>query len=291
MAKEQKRALGTGLGALLGNPTNLIKTDGTTTFSEIEIERIKPNSNQPRTKFDDEALEDLSISIKNLGVIQPITVRKMEDGTFQIIAGERRFRASKKAGLTKIPAYIRDADEKLVQQMALVENIQREDLNAIEVALAYKALIDNHNYTQETLSEIIGKNRATIANYLRLLRLPAEIQLAIKEKELEMGHARAIVSIEDVEKQLEIFHQIKTEKLSVREVEQLAKKNQQKGNCSNKKKNKPSLSKRQEEIQNNLSNHFSSQVELSCTKNGKGKISISFTSNNDLERIVQLLNK
>ncbi len=211
--------LGRGLDALID--TTHVTTNGGTSISEIELSKIVANPDQPRRTFDEEALQELAHSIREHGVISPITLRKNEDGTYMIIAGERRFRASKIAGLHAIPAYIRNAKEEDVMEMALIENIQREDLDAIEVALAYQRLMDDFRLTQEMMSERVGKKRATIANYLRLLRLPAEIQMGIKEKKIDMGHARAILGSDSAEEQLAIYKRILSEGLSVRKVEQL----------------------------------------------------------------------
>ncbi|MBR3985261.1 MAG: ParB/RepB/Spo0J family partition protein, partial [Bacteroidaceae bacterium] len=195
MATKKYPSLGRGLDALIS--TDTVKTEGSSSISEIAISQIKANPNQPRREFDPEALQELADSIKEIGIIQPITLRKMDDGTYQIIAGERRFRASQLAGLTTVPAYIRTADDENVMEMALIENIQREDLNSMEIALAYQHLLEEYSLTQEKLSERVGKKRTTIANYLRLLKLPAQIQVALKNRELDMGHARALLALEN----------------------------------------------------------------------------------------------
>jgi len=211
--------LGRGLDALIDTH---IATSGSSSISEVELSLISANPNQPRRNFDEESLKELSDSIRAHGVISPITLRKNSDGTYLIIAGERRFRASKMAGLATIPAYIRTAKDEQVMEWALIENIQREDLDAIEIALAYQRLMDEYQLTQEKMSERVGKKRTTVANYLRLLRLPAEIQIGIKEKKLEMGHARAILTSPSTEKQLALYHRILKEGLTVRKVEELA---------------------------------------------------------------------
>jgi len=210
--------LGRGLDALIDTH---ITTSGSSSISEVELDQIVANPNQPRRNFDEESLQELSDSIKAHGVISPITLRKNADGTYLIIAGERRYRASKMAGMRTIPAYIRTAKDEQVMEMALIENIQREDLDAIEIALAYQRLMDDYQLTQERMSERVGKKRATIANYLRLLKLPAEIQIGIKEKKLDMGHARAILGSPSTEQQLSLYHRILKEGLSVRRVEEL----------------------------------------------------------------------
>ncbi|MCQ2331039.1 MAG: ParB/RepB/Spo0J family partition protein [Paludibacteraceae bacterium] len=210
--------LGRGLDALIDTH---ITTSGSSSINEVELDKIVANPNQPRRNFDEEALTELSNSIREHGVISPITLRKNDDGTYMIIVGERRFRASKMAGLHTIPAYVRSAEDEQVMEWALIENIQREDLDAIEIALAYQRLMDEYELTQEKMSERVGKKRATVANYLRLLKLPAEIQIGIKEKKLDMGHARAILGCASTEQQLNIYHRILNEGLSVRKVEEM----------------------------------------------------------------------
>ncbi|MDE6027039.1 MAG: ParB/RepB/Spo0J family partition protein, partial [Muribaculaceae bacterium] len=216
MAK--RNALGRGLDSLISFGD--ISTDGSSAISEIEIGRISPNPDQPRRTFDEESLEELATSIRELGVVQPLTLRLSDNGDYQIIAGERRWRAAKMAGLESVPAYVRTVSDSEMTEMALIENIQREDLNAIEVALGFKKLIDSYNLTQERLSERLGKKRATIANHLRLLRLPAEIQLGLRDRKLDMGHARAILAIADPKMQLKVYQRILKEGLSVRAVEE-----------------------------------------------------------------------
>ena len=220
MAK-QKFTLGRGLDALIS--TEAVRTSGSSSIGEIEIDKIFANPNQPRRDFNEEALKELADSINELGVIQPITLRKMDDGTYQIIAGERRFRASQLAGKTTIPAYILKADDEDTMEMALIENIQREDLNPLEIALAYQQLIEQHNLSQEQLSKRVGKGRATIANFLRLLRLPATIQVALKEKKIDMGHAKALLSLDSHADQLNLFQEIEKNGYSVREVEEIVR--------------------------------------------------------------------
>ncbi len=211
--------LGRGLDALID--TTHVDTNGGSSISEVELNKIVANPDQPRRNFDKESLEELADSIREHGVISPITLRKNDDGTYMIIAGERRFRASKMAGLNSIPAYIRTAKDEQVMEWALIENIQREDLDAIEIALAYQRLMDDYDLTQERMSERVGKKRATVANYLRLLKLPAEIQMGIKEKKIEMGHARAILGSPSTEQQLDLYQRILKEGLSVHKVEEL----------------------------------------------------------------------
>jgi ParB family chromosome partitioning protein len=218
--KKKFTALGRGLDALISTQEE-VQTNGSSSISEIPIHQIEANPNQPRREFDETALAELAESIRNVGIVQPITLRKMESGTYQIIAGERRWRASQMVGLQSIPAYIRTADDENIMQMALVENIQREDLNAIEVALAYQHLIEKYNLKQEELSEQIGKNRATIANTLRLLKLPAQVQMAIKNKRIDKGHARALLGLSDPALQVKLFKEIIEKGYSVRQVEEI----------------------------------------------------------------------
>lgn len=279
----KKSVLGRGLGTLLAD-ADKVNTASANTIQEIPISQIVPNQKQPRTSFDDEALAELAQSIKELGIVQPLTVRKVGD-KYQIIAGERRFRASKIAGLNKVPAYIRNVDDEQVLEMALVENIQREDLDPIEISISYQRLMEECNLTQEMLSERIGKKRATVANYLRLLNLPAEIQLGLRERVLQMGHARALLSISDYDKQILVYNQILKEGLSVRRVEELAKS----------KENKPKRTRVSntdyDSLRQHLSAFFETKVDLQRSKNGKGKITISFTSDAELERVLSLLDK
>ena len=286
-------ALGRGLDALIS--TSEVHTDGSSTINEIDLDKITPNPNQPRRDFDPESLGELAGSIAEIGIVQPITLRKMEDGTFQIIAGERRWRASKLAGLRTIPAYIRTADDENVMEMALIENIQREDLNSVEIALAYQHLIEQYNLTQEKLSERIGKNRTTITNYLRLLRLPATIQMALQNKEIDMGHARALLALDNPALQLKLFQQITKEKLSVRKVEEMVKAlTEGESVRSGGKKITPKGARLPEEyniLKQSLSKFFQTRVQLTCSDKGKGKISIPFANEEELERIIELFDR
>jgi len=296
MAKRQ--ALGKGLGALIEGAGK--KENELVGFiKEIKLADIKANPYQPRTEFDEETLMELAVSIKELGVIQPITVikDKEEEGKYILISGERRFRASKLAGLTTIPAYIKgNTGDREMLEMALVENIQREDLDAVSVAIGYKRLIDEYNLTQDELSKRVGKKRATIANYLRILNLPAEIQISVKNKEISMGHARALLSIAEAEKQLEVFHRILNEGLSVREVEAIAKelaegKTPGKEKDNTKKQNTGNKENIFEDLQENLSNYLGAKVKIKQTKNGKGKIEISFKSEDELIKLMEVFDK
>ncbi len=291
MAK--KNALGRGLSALIDGADTYSNKEVGSSINEIEISKIVANPFQPRTKFDEEALNELAASIKEIGIIQPITLRKIENGQYQIIAGERRFRASKIAGLTSIPAYVRTADDEGMLEMALVENIQREDLDAIEIALSYQRLIDECKLTQETLSDRVGKKRSTVTNYLRLLKLPAKIQKGIVEKTISMGHARALVNIKDSEIQLMIYDEIIRNEYSVRRVEEIVR-NYAEDNSSFQPEEKVKLPKYPTEYQDlysHLTKHFQSKVDFKMDQSGKGKIVIPFSSTKDLERILGILDK
>ena len=292
----KKAALGRGLGALLQNADTDI-TIGSVgedirnvvgSVSSLSISEIEANPFQPRTQFEKDALIGLSDSIKELGIIQPVTVRKLGYGKYQLISGERRFRASQIAGLTEIPAFIRIANDQEMLEMALVENIQRQDLDAIEVAFSYQKLIEECGLTQEKMSDRVGKKRSTIANYLRLLKLPAEIQLAIRSRKIRMGHARAIVNIDNEKKQLEISRRIVKEGLSVRQVEEIVK-DKKEENVSAKFKGISDLSFDQQKIKEDLSDFLNTNVRLKSNAEGKGKLTIPFKSEKELERIIELL--
>ncbi|MCI6726027.1 MAG: ParB/RepB/Spo0J family partition protein [Bacteroidales bacterium] len=288
-------ALGRGLDALISTDDEL-HTSGSSSISEVPVSKIKANPNQPRREFAAEALNELAESIRQIGIIQPITLRKMDDGTYQIIAGERRWRASQMAGLSSIPAYIRTADDENMMQMALVENIQREDLNAIEIALAYQNLIEQYDLTQEKLSEKVGKNRATIANFLRLLKLPAQVQMALQNKEMDQGHARALLGLSKPSLQVKLFNEIKEKGYSVRQVEEMVKQlNNGETLTSGRHKLSDKTAKRlpeeYAELRNRLSDVFSSKVQMTCNQQGKGKITIPFDSEEDLERIISMLDR
>ena len=271
--KYQGQALGRGLDALL-NTDEEVQTAGSSNISEVSIEKIQPNPNQPRRDFDDDSLQELANSIRQIGIIQPITLRDMGDGTYIIIAGERRWRASQRAGLTHIPAYIRTVDDENMMEMALVENIQRQDLSALEIALAYQHLMEQYDLTQEQLSDKVGKNRATVANYLRLLKLPAPIQMALKKKEMDMGHARALLALNDPQAQLEVFNEFKKDKISVRKIEEMVKELSEGGSVKSKE------GKRIRQKGSNLS-----------SENGKGKITIPFANEEELEHIIAIIDK
>lgn len=299
MAK--KMVLGRGLDALI--TIDEVKTEGSSSINEIELSKIQVNPDQPRHVFDEEALQELAASIRQIGVIQPITLRKIDDDLYQIIAGERRYRASSIAGLSSIPAYIRTAEDETVMEMALIENIQREDLNSIEIALAYQNLIEAYNLTQERLSERIGKKRTTIANYLRLLKLPAEIQMGIRDKKIDMAHARTLVTLEDAAAQLEVYELILEEGLSVRKVEEYVRaiakgekledllKEEKVVETVKKSGVKKTTPEEFEILKTHLSKFFSTKVQLTCNDKGKGKISIPFKTEEELERIISIFDQ
>ncbi|MDA3883510.1 MAG: ParB/RepB/Spo0J family partition protein [Bacteroidales bacterium] len=294
MAK--KNALGKGIGALLSDAENVGKPISQRpplkTGTEIEVDKIQANPNQPRTKFDDTALEELAVSIKQLGVIQPITVREITPDTYQIVSGERRYRASILAGLTEIPVYVRKVNEIDMLTMALVENVQREDLDAIEIATSYQRLIDECNLTQEKLSERVGKKRATVTNYLRLLKLPPEIQFGIINEDISMGHARAIIGVDDSDLQLRIYTKIIENELSVRETEQLIRKHKEAAYIDDSQSSsEPKEPDAFDSLRSDLSDTFKTNVKFSISPKGKGRIVIPFSSELDLERILGLIEK
>ena len=293
MAVHKKyNALGRGLDALIS--TEEVKPQGSSTINEIAISQIEANPNQPRRAFDPEALQELANSIKELGIITPITLRQVDTNRFQIIAGERRWRASQMAGLKSMPAYIRTINDENMMEMALVENIQREDLNAVEIALAYQHLLDSTGMTQEKVSERVGKSRTAVANYLRLLKLPAQVQMALQNKTIDMGHARALLSLDSPAMQIKLFKEIEKNGYSVRKVEELVKKltsgeetlvGVQKASAKSK------LPKEFDVLKKRLSQFLSAKVEMTCSPKGKGKISIPFSSEEELERIMNIFDK
>ena len=294
MSAKRKNALGRGLEALLSDSATVAGTEfirrreATLGINEILITEIEVNPFQPRTDFDKTALDELASSIKTQGIIQPITVRKLADKKYQLITGERRVQASKMVGLKSLPAYVRTANDQQMLEMAIIENIQREDLNAIEIALSYKRLMSECDLKQEEMADRVGKNRSTVTNYLRLLKLPPDIQAAIRDKKISMGHARAIINIENVEIQLEIFKRIIKDELSVRKVEELAKL------LISGKANKPAASKPSQDpalykLQTKLSSHFGTKVALTADSKNKGAIKIPFASAQDLNRLLEIL--
>ena len=282
----KRNALGRGLDSLISMDD--VQPSGSSAINEIAIDLIKPNPDQPRINFDEVALEELATSIRELGIIQPLTLRSAEAGTYMIISGERRYRAAKLAGLDTVPAYVRTANDSELTEMALIENIQREDLNAIEIALTFRKLIDQYNLTQERLSERIGKKRATIANFLRLLKLPAEVQLGLRDKAVDMGHARALLSVEKPTMQLKLYNEILKKGLSVRQVEQRAKEMNEEGSTEPKAPAKKVNNADYDVLKQHLSKSFGVAVSFACNKDGKGKISFPFKNEEELERIIRI---
>ena len=284
-------ALGRGLDALIS--TDDINPQGSSSINEIDIDKIVANPNQPRREMDPESLRELADSIEQIGIVQPITLRQMDDGTYQIIAGERRWRASQLAGLATIPAYVRNANDESVALMALVENIQREDLNAIEIALAYSNMQQVMNLTQEAVAEKVGKKRTTVANYLRLLKLPAPVQLALRNKQIDQGHARAILSVQSPAQQVKLFNEIQKNGYSVRKVEEMAK-DINEGNSvkqtSQKAQSATVLPKDLQTIQKQLSKTFGTKVKAKY-KNGKGNITLAFATPEEMDAVIAQLRK
>ena len=298
MSAEKRNALGKGLSALLNDSVNVLpnkneivsgsEASSMGSVNEIKISEIEVNPFQPRTDFDHDALMELADSIKLQGLIQPITVRKVTAHKYQLISGERRLRASKLAGLTQIPAYVRTANDQQMLEMALIENIQRENLNAIEVALSFQRMIDECNLKQDELGERVSKNRSTVTNYLRLLRLPPTIQASIRDGQLSMGHARALVTVDDSTKQLYIHQQIIQQGLSVRKVEELVRDIHRSPVKKEGKQPEP-LSFQVQKIEDDLASKFSTKVKLKVSSQGKGTIEIPFLSEDDLNRILEML--
>ncbi len=288
----KKSPLGRGLGALIDGVEKEVLEKKVEANLQIEIDSIDANPFQPRTRFDSQSLEELAASIRQVGIVQPLTVRESEDGRYQLIAGERRLRAARMAGLTHVPAYIRTADDTAMLEMALVENIQREDLDAMEVAITYQRLIEECSLTQEQLSDRVGKQRSTVANYLRLLRLPAEIQLGIRNRNLTMGHARTLVNIDDQAKQINVFYHIIQEDLSVRATEDLVR-HLQSGAVKDPVRGelKKKLNTEYEVLAGQLSKLFESDVQFRINEKGRGKIVIPFSDSDEMERIIALLDK
>jgi ParB family chromosome partitioning protein len=285
----RKNALGRGLGALIDEEDKELLIGKISGGTEILIDRIELNPFQPRSKMDQESLEELATSVKGLGIIVPITVREINENKYQLITGERRLRAAKIAGLKKIPAFVRSANDQNMLEMALVENIQREDLNAMDVSISYQRLTEECNLTQEDLSQRVGKKRATISNYLRLLKLPPEIQLGIKENKISMGHARALINIEDPNDQLKLYYRIVDEDLSVRKVEEYASKiNRLKAQAEQQENKIYGLPKEYEDLRIHLSDFFKTNIDFKRNNKGKGKIVISFDSDEELERIIAI---
>jgi ParB family chromosome partitioning protein len=290
MAKQTKSVLGKGLGALITMED--LNTGGSSSINEINLSKIVPNPDQPRQAFDEETLEELTTSIRALGLVQPITLREIGNDKYQIISGERRYRASLKAGLETVPAYVKKASDENIMEMALIENIQREDLNAIEIALAFQTLIEIYKLTQEKLSERIGMKRASIANFLRLLKLPADIQMGLKDKKIDMGHAKLLLSLDDASTQLMVYEQIVEHGYSVRRTEEIIHALNEENPVENlteiKDKKRSKTPEEYKMLKDHLSKYFNAKVAFSMNEKGAGKITIPFSSPEDLERIIQL---
>ena len=297
--KPNKDALGKGIRSLLGSIDAELKSgsgelkktvvEAATNFSRILLSDIETNPKQPRTDFDEQALEELAQSIKIHDIIQPLTVSKMANGKYRLIAGERRMRASKIAGLTEVPAYIRQANDAQLLELALLENLQREDLNAMEVALSYKRMMDELTYTQDQVAERMGKDRSTVANFIRLLKLPPDIQLAVRNTTISMGHARALINVDTVDRQLFIFKEIKEKGLSVRQTEALVR-NMYKESGGAKKSTKSSLSSPFQRIEDKLATHYDTRVKLKHNSKGHGQITFDYYSVEELNKLLQNFN-
>jgi ParB family chromosome partitioning protein len=296
--KKDKEALGKGIRSLLQSIDSDLKTnagalktsvvEAVTNMLRIPLEQIETNPRQPRHDFDEQSLQELAHSIRLHDIIQPITVSKLPTGKYRLISGERRYRASKIAELKDIPAYVRQADDQQLLELALLENLQREDLNAMEIALSYKRMMEELNYTQEQVAERMGKERSTVANYIRLLKLPPDIQVAVRSNQLSMGHARALINVDTVDKQLYLFSEIKNKGLSVRQTEELVRK-LYKENTPVKNSVKPTLPEAFKRIEDNLATHFSTRVKLNHSKKGEGSISIEYYSLQELNKLLDQL--
>ena len=296
--KKDKEALGKGIRSLLQSIDADLKTtsgelkssvvEAVTNMLRIPLDQIETNPRQPRHDFDEQALQELAQSIRLHDIIQPVTVSKLPTGRYRLISGERRARAAKIAGLKDIPAYIRQADDQQLLELALLENLQREDLNAMEIALSYKRMMEELNYTQEQVAERMGKERSTVANYIRLLKLPPDIQVAVRSNQLSMGHARALVNVDTVDKQLYLFAEIKSKGLSVRQTEELVRQ-LYKENTGVKNSVKPALPEAFKRIEDNLASHFSTRVKLNHNKKGEGSISIEYYSLQELNKLLDQL--
>lgn len=293
--KQNKDALGKGIRSLLQNIDSDLKgssgnlkagvAEAVTNVLRIAIDQIEPNPRQPRHDFDEQSLNELATSIRLHDIVQPITVSRLPTGKYRLVSGERRWRAARIAGLKDVPAYIRQANDQELLELALLENLQREDLNAMEIALSYKRMMEELNYTQEQVAERMGKERSTVANYIRLLKLPPDIQVAVRKGELTMGHARALINVDTIDKQLYIFNETREKGLSVRQTEELVRR-LYKSNTPVKDSVKPSLPPAYKKIEDNLASHFSTKVKLSHNKNGHGQISIEYYSIQELNKIL-----
>ena len=288
----KRNALGRGLDSLIS--MGEVQTSGSSAINEIPISQISPNPEQPRTNFDGDSLEELAMSIRELGIIQPLTLRSVGVDSYQIISGERRYRAARLAGLDSVPAYVRTANDSEITEMALIENIQREDLNAIEIALTFRKLSDQYKLTQERLSERIGKKRATIANFLRLLKLPAEVQIGLRDRKVDMGHARALLSLDKAPLQLKLYNEIIKKGLSVRQVEAMAKQLQEREAAAEGEAQVPERQKSNRDydiLKKHLNSSFKTPVKLSVDASGKGKITFSFKNDEELENLIRIFDK
>lgn len=296
--KKDKEALGKGIRSLLQNIDSDLKTttgglkssvvDAVTSMLRIPLSQIETNPRQPRRDFDEHSLQELAASIKLHDIIQPVTVSRLPNGKYRLISGERRFRASKIAGISDIPAYVRSANDQQLLELALLENLQREDLNAMEIALSFKRMMEELNHTQEEVAERMGKERSTVANYVRLLKLPPDIQVAVRQGDLSMGHARALINVDTVDKQLFIFREIKNKNLSVRQTEELVRRLYKAGGAV-KNSVKPLLPPAFKKIEDTLASHFSTRVKLGHTKKGNGSILIEYYSLQELNKILDQL--
>jgi ParB family chromosome partitioning protein len=296
--KKDKEALGKGIRSLLQSIDADLKTtsgelkssvvEAVTNMLRIPLDQIETNPRQPRHDFDEVALQELAHSIRLHDIIQPVTVSRLPSGKYRLISGERRFRAAKIAGINDIPAYVRQADDQQLLELALLENLQREDLNAMEIALSYKRMMEELNYTQEQVAERMGKERSTVANYIRLLKLPPDIQVAVRSNQLSMGHARALINVDTVDKQLYLFSEIKQKGLSVRQTEELVRK-LYKENVPVKNSVKASMPEAFKRIEDNLASHFSTRVRLNHNKKGEGSISIEYYSLQELNKLLDQL--
>ncbi len=299
MTKQNKDTLGKGIRSLLQSidsdlktTTGNLKTDvveAATNILRIPVEQIQPNPKNPRRDFNEAALNELASSIKQFDIVQPLTVSKLAEGKYQLVAGERRLRAAKIAGVKDVPAYVRQSNDRELLELALLENLQREDLNAIEIGLSYKRMMDELNYTQEQVAERMGKERSTVTNYIRLLKLPPDIQVAVRNGELSMGHARAIINIDTIDKQIFLFHEIKNKQLSVRQTEELVRKLYRNASPAVKSSSKTNLNEAYKRIEDNLASYFSTKVVLTHNSNGKGNITIEYYSQDELNKILELM--
>lgn len=285
-------ALGRGLDALIS--TEAVRTEGSTTISEIPVEMIEANPNQPRREFDEVALQELANSISEIGIIQPITLHQISENRYMIIAGERRWRATQKAGIATIPAYVRTLDDASIMTMALVENIQREDLNDIEVALAYQQIMENEGITQEKVAQRVGKSRTAVTNSLRLLRLPAQVQMALQKKDITMGHARALLALDSPSLQVKAYDEIVKNDYNVRQVEEMVQRlkgNEGQQNDRKTIREAAKLPKEYEALRDQISKFFGTKIQMAVSPKGKGKISIGFNNAEELEHIMNLFDK